>query len=132
MVPKTEPEYAQPVFQRVSAAEEGSYGFRSRLPVIAASDGYVFTAPVEKFKPNAFGLYDMHGNACQWCADWYGDEYYAKSPVDNPTGPETGDVRVLRGGSWNCWPGDSRSASRLGFRPDYRDLSAGFRVARTP
>ena len=47
---------------------------------IKASDGYVFTAPVGQFTPNAFGLYDMHGNAWQWCADRYGKEYYAMSP----------------------------------------------------
>jgi formylglycine-generating enzyme required for sulfatase activity len=98
---------------------------------IKASDGYVFTAPVGKFKPNSFGLYDMHGNAWQWCADWSGPKYYAKSPTDDPTGPDSGDVRVLRGGSWNVWPGHARSATRNRYAPGDRASSTGFRVART-
>ena len=83
---------------------------------IKANDGYVFTAPVGKFKPNAFGLYDMHGNAWQWCTDWYGAEYYARSPIDDPTGPDSGAVRVLRGGSWFVRPFFSRSATRYWSR----------------
>ena len=98
---------------------------------IKANDGYVFTAPVGKFKPNAFGLYDMHGNAWQWCADWYGAGYYAASPADDPTGPDSGNVRVLRGGSWGDWPGVSRSAVRYGCSPVDRFGFTGFRVART-
>ena len=98
---------------------------------IKASDGYVFTAPVGKFKPNAFGLYDMHGNACQWCADWHGAEYYAASPADDPAGPDSGNVRVLRGGSWDYWPDFTRSAERDWYAPDLRFVSTGFRVART-
>jgi len=98
---------------------------------IKVSDGYVFTAPVGQFKPNAFGLYDMHGNARQWCADWYGGDYYGKSPVDAPTGPDTGDCRVLRGGSWDLRPINTRSSQRGGDPPGYRYGLNGFRVART-
>ena len=98
---------------------------------IKASDGYVFTAPVGNFKPNAFGFYDMHGNVWEWCADWYGAEYYATSPLDDPTGPDSGTDRVLRGGSWVGWPGHARSAARLRYWPVDRGYYSGFRVART-
>jgi formylglycine-generating enzyme len=98
---------------------------------IKANDGYASTAPVGKFKPNAFGLYDMLGNADQWCADWYGAEYYAKSPTADPSGPDIGDQRVLRGGSWFFGPYFSRSATRGRNSPVIRFYDAGFRVART-
>ena len=98
---------------------------------IKANDGYVFTAPVGQFKPNAFGLYDMHGNAWQWCSDWYGKDYYAASPADDPTGPGTGELRILRGGSWDAKPYEPQSAKRGGWQPVVRGLNAGFRVVRT-
>jgi formylglycine-generating enzyme len=98
---------------------------------IKANDGYVFTSPVGKFKPNSFGLYDMHGNAWQRCADWYGAGYYATSPADDPTGPDSGNVRVLRGGSWDFGPHSARSAYRGRDTPGNRFSHTGFRVART-
>jgi formylglycine-generating enzyme len=98
---------------------------------LRASDGYAFTSPVGQFRPNAFGLYDMHGNARQWCADWYGEEYYAVSPTDDPKGPDSGKDRVLRGGSWDYRPYVARSAFRYWVTPAYRPNFTGFRVART-
>src|SRR5439155_6801275 len=62
------------------------------------SDGFTFTAPVGSLKSNAFGLFDMHGNACEWCEDFYDANYYAISPNSDPPGPVTGRERVFRGG----------------------------------
>jgi sulfatase modifying factor 1 len=93
-------------------------------------DGYEFTSPVGKFAPNAFGLYDMHGNVWEWCADWYGEDYYAKSPVDDPQGPETGQVRVRRGGSWHTWPFYVRSSYRNWLTVESRYTLVGMRLVR--
>ncbi len=90
-------------------------------------DGYVFTSPVASFKANAFGLYDMNGNACQWCQDHYGD--YDKGAATDPTGADAGGLRVLRGGSWSFNPWCCRSAVRVRIFPVYRCGDVGFRVA---
>ena len=91
-------------------------------------DGYTFTSPAGKFKANAFGLYDMHGNAFQWCRDWYDPAYYAASPRTDPQGPATGTTRVLRGAGWYGRPVNCRSASRDNGEPDSRTNRVGFRV----
>ena len=82
------------------------------MEAVSTNDGYIFSAPVGQFEPNAFGLYDMHGNVWEWCADWYSDDYYAASPLNDPAGPDSGRCRVLRGGAWIFVPNFCRSASR--------------------
>jgi formylglycine-generating enzyme required for sulfatase activity len=58
------------------------------------------TAPCGSRIPNAWGLFDMHGNVCEWCQDWYDEGYYGNSPTDDPQGPASGSTRVIRSGSW--------------------------------
>ncbi|MHC4507158.1 MAG: SUMF1/EgtB/PvdO family nonheme iron enzyme, partial [Planctomycetota bacterium] len=87
------------------------------------------TRPVGEKRPNAWGLHDMHGNVWEWVADRYGADYYAKSPRENPAGPDTGQRRLLRGGSWNNLGEHCCSAVRNFKAPAYRNNYSGFRVA---
>jgi formylglycine-generating enzyme required for sulfatase activity len=98
---------------------------------IPCSDGYAYTAPVGAFRPNAFGLYDVHGNAWQWLEDcWH--ESYTGAPADGSAWT-WGDCgwRVLRGGNWFSDPRYLRSASRISFPTYYWRNGAGVRVGRT-
>jgi len=85
------------------------------------------TTPVGSYPPNGYGLYDMTGNAWEWCADWYGSGYYRDSPGENPTGPNSGKLRVFRGGSWLNSPYELRVANRNVIGPTYSYTFIGFR-----
>jgi len=112
------------------AGNPGSYCFGDEESLLAeyawfSSNSEGRTRDVGQKKPNAWGLYDVHGNVWEWCQEWHGS--YPKKPVDDPTGPEEGDFRVLRGGSWVTDPSYLRSASRNHSTPDRRVINIGCR-----
>lgn len=98
----------------------------------AGPDGATF--PVGSFPQGASwcGALDMAGNLTEWCSDWYARDYYARSPQDDPTGPQTGAERVQRGGYCFGEADECRSAFRCSDDPDNRDGAGGLRVCFTP
>jgi uncharacterized protein (TIGR02996 family) len=84
--------------------------------------------PVDSYPPNAFGLYDLHGNVSEWCADWFAPHYYEESPEADPPGPATGERRVLRGGAWNDHGRHCRAALRYDRPPEEERNDFGLRV----
>ena len=83
---------------------------------------------VAQKKPNGFGLFDMHGNVCEWCSDWMDKKYYSDSSIKDPLGPDSGKRRVLRGGAFTMSPKDCRSAARSGAKPTSSWAEFGFRI----
>ncbi len=100
---------------------------------LGGEDGSAYTAFVGSFKSDTstYGIYDLAGNAQEWVADWYDETYYKTAPNKNPKGPSTGKTKVLRGGSWNDSHIAGRVSSRMKMVPEYRDVTVGFRCAKS-
>lgn len=105
---------------------QGTFPTRNTL-----DDGFLTTAPVRTFEPNAYGLWQTIGNVWEWCADWWSPDYYRVSPPLDPRGPARGDVRVMRGGSYLChdsYCNRYRCAARSSNTPDSSMGNGGFRT----
>jgi formylglycine-generating enzyme required for sulfatase activity len=95
-------------------------------------DGYFYTAPAGSLKndKSPFGVYDMAGNAMEWVNDWYQENAYQTLSTMNPSGPSTGQFKVIRGGSWNDSIHRGEVITRFKMTPEYRDVTIGFRCAK--
>jgi formylglycine-generating enzyme required for sulfatase activity len=122
------------VFSLGNALSSKDANFNGNYPYGDAKKGTFLdrTCKVGSYKKNGFGLFDMHGNVWDWCSDWYGEDYYEKSPRKDPQGPSHGKERVMRGGGLINYGGGCRSANRNQFSPRDRSSDVGFRVLFVP
>jgi formylglycine-generating enzyme required for sulfatase activity len=121
-------------FHQGNSLSSSQGNFNGNYPYGGAARGPYLerTCAVGSYRPNAFGLFDMHGNVLEWCSDWFARDYYKASPRRDPPGPSDGSSRVIRGGSGINHGSACRSASRSGDRPGLRRRVVGFRVAAAP
>jgi len=117
------------------AGSESAYTFGSDANILRQYAWYRNnsggkTHPVGQLNPNAWGLYDMHGNVHEWCQDWFDRKYYSQSPSNDPLGPSTGLAKALRGGDWGSEGWYCRCASRSLSSLDRRSDRLGFRLTR--
>lgn len=98
--------------------------------VLDCDDGFVGLAPVGTFAENPWGLFDVHSNVWEWMWDWYAAELSPKASERGFAGPDEGETRVLRGGSFGSGPGGLRAAVRGGYQPTFRSPDTGFRCVR--
>lgn len=114
----------------VLSGEMANFDSKSSFGGVPAATHRNRSIPVGEFKPNAWGLHDMHGNVAEWCNDWYDAAYYGNSPDLNPKGPGNGKLKVVRGGAWNGAAMTLFSGKRFAYNPQIRLSSIGFRCAR--
>jgi len=138
--------YAEWVGRRLPTEAEWEYAARGGLESLSFDSGDVLDdedantksakldgpVAVGSFKPNGYGLYDMVGNVREWVADYYAEDYFAHSPVDNPPGPEKTRWRVIKGGGWYSGKGCNMVHVRNALPGSWSDFNVGFRCARDP
>ena len=114
---------------------DGQHPYLTRDDVYKGVDPKTFAgpylkrpAPIGSYQPNAWGLYDCHGNVREWVADWFSPVYFKSSPKEDPQGPEKGTHRVARGGDWYYFGAAARSAQRFECEPEKRNRRNGFRI----
>jgi len=104
---------------------------RANANVDGSEDGFRYLAPPGSFETGRgpYGIYDMTGNVAEWVADSYDEHYYQKAPYRDPKGPETGDLKVVRGGSWRETEHNTRLSKRFAAKHWRTDITIGFRCA---
>jgi formylglycine-generating enzyme required for sulfatase activity len=114
----------------VLSGEQANFDSKSPYGGVPSTMPRNRSIPVGEFKPNAWGLHDMHGNVAEWCYDWYDAAYYGNSADTNPQGPKDGKLKVVRGGAWSGAASSLFSGKRFAYNPQIRLATIGFRCVK--